>query len=400
MDKSQCNQGYSIIRGGKENIPDTGTLFLKAAGKSDGVPFQLIFGQQIGEGIYLNTGDGVRKLLGIAPGDLTEKMFQDMIEEIIPLSDDVPADRILSRNKFISGDIPSYMAEVLIRLPGGEKKWILDTSVPLFDNDTGKVIGAMGVLYDDNSRRTILEKLVEAKYKAEEIDRLKAAFLHNISHEIRTPLNAIVGFSTLLEEYPESPEKRREYLDIISRSSDHLLEIIDNIVEISKIEAGTIKLCRGNVAIGNLIQNIYRQYSFQASEKDLHFTFSITPEDEGLLIYTDSYKLSQVLKNLVNNAIKFTSEGKVEFGCKHKDTYIEFFVTDTGIGIPAEHQANIFIRFFQGDNSPRRSYGGTGLGLAISKAYVELLGGKIWFTSQPGKGSTFSFIIPSNIGEK
>ena len=398
--KSQYNHGYPISRDEKEKIPDADTFFIQSIEKTDGVPFQLIFGPQIGEGIYLNTGAGVIQLLGIAPGDLTEKLFQEMVEEIIPLADDIPADLSHSRRKFVNGDIKNYIANVRVRLPGGGKRWILDTSVPMTDNETGKVIGAIGVLYDDNSRKHILEKLVEVRNKAEESERLKAAFLHNISHEIRTPLNAIVGFSTLLEEFPESPEKRREYLDIISRSSDHLLEIIDNIVEISKIEARTIRIQRENVDLTMVLRAVYDQFSFAASEKGVVLNYVIMPRDKELTLYTDSYKITQVLRNLVSNALKFTSEGRVEFGCREKVSCIEFFISDTGIGIPVEQQANIFSRFYQGDSTPKRSYGGTGLGLAISKAYIELLGGDIWFTSLQGEGSSFRFTLPLGKGEK
>ena len=345
ISRSQYNHGYPFSRGEEGNIPDTGELHFKAIEHADGVPFQLIFGLQIGEGIYLNTGAGVTQLLGISPEDFTEKLFQDMIEEIIPLSDDIPADPVKSRRKFLNGEIKNYRAEVLVRLPGGEKKWILDTSVPLVDEETGRVLGALGILYNDNDRRQILDKLVEAKDKADETERLKAAFLHNISHEIRTPLNAIVGFSTLLENHLDSPEKRREYLEIIYRSSDHLLEIIDDIVEISKIEAKTVKIFRERVDLNKVLRTVYDQFSFMASEKDIVLNFIVMPGGSEPFIYTDSYKVTQVLRNLVSNALKFTHEGRVVFGYHAKGNYIEFHVSDTGIGISAEQQANIFCRF-------------------------------------------------------
>ncbi len=396
--KSQYNHGYHLSRDEKDKIPDADTFFIQAIENTGGVPYQLIFGPQIGEGIYLNTGAGVTQLLGIAPGDLTETLYQEMIEEIIPLSDDIPADLINSRRKFVNGEITNYMVNVRVGLPCGAKRWILDTSVPMTDDETGKIIGAIGVLYDDNVRKHILEKLVEARNREEESERLKAAFLHNISHEIRTPLNAIVGFSTLLEEYPDSPEKRREYLDIISRSSDHLLEIIDDIVEISKIEAKTVKISREQVNPDKVLHTVYDQYSFMASEKGVEFNFVAIPGGSDLCIYNDGYKVMQILKNLVSNALKFTSEGRVEFGYTVKKNFIEFHISDTGIGIPAEQQKNIFTRFYQGDSTPNRSYGGTGLGLAISKAYVDLLGGDIWFTSRLGEGSVFRFTLPSGNG--
>jgi len=398
--KSQYDHGYHFSRGEEGKISDTGTFDFLVSENADGVPFQLIFGQQIGEGIYLNTGAGVRQLLGISPEDFTEKTFHDMIEEIVPLSDDIPADLLISRRKFINGEIKNYRAEILVKLPGGGKKWILDTSVPMIDDKTGMITGAMGILYDDTTRKHILEKLIEVRNKADDNESLKAAFLHNISHEIRTPLNAIVGFSTLLDEYPDSPEKRREYLDIISRSSDHLMEIVDDIVEISKIEAKTVRISREKVNINNLLSTVYDQYRFLASEKRVVFNYVIIPGGSDPCIYTDSYKVTQILKNLVSNALKFTSEGRVEFGYNVKEKYIEFHVSDTGIGIPTEQQANIFTRFYQGDSTSKRNYGGTGLGLAISKAYIELLGGDILFTSRQGEGSVFRFTVPDErVGE-
>lgn len=398
--KSQYNHGKHLSRDEKEKIPDPGTLTSREKENADGVSFQLIFGPQIGEGVYLNTGDGITQLLGISPEDLTEKLFFEIIEDIIPLTADIPVDPVSSRTKFLNGEIDNYRANVKVRLPGGRKRWILDTSVPIVDDETGKVIGAAGFLYDDNYRKHILEKLVEARNKAEESERLKAAFLHNISHEIRTPLNAIVGFSTLLDEYPQSPEKRREYIEIISRSSDHLLEIIDDIVEISKIEANTIRIERESVDLNNVLRTVYDQNISRASEKGVILEYKTTPSDKPLTLYTDSHKITQVLRNLVNNSLKFTSEGRVEFGYRGKITCIEFYVSDTGIGIPVEQQANIFNRFFQGDSTLKRCYGGTGLGLAISKAYVELLGGDIWFTSRQGEGTTFRFTIPITKGEE
>jgi signal transduction histidine kinase len=392
--KSQYNHGYRPSRDKGESIPDTGNYYSHGIGNADGVPFQLIFGPQIGEGIYLNTGAGITQLLGISPEDFTESRFQEMIEEIIPLSDNIPLDPARSRRKFIKGGIKIYMAELLMRTPGGGRKWILDTSVPLIDEETGMVIGSRGILYDDSHRKKILDTFTEARKKADETEKLKAAFLHNISHEIRTPLNAIVGFSTLLEEYFDSPAKRREYLDIISHSSDHLLAIIDDIMEISKLEAKSVKISRERVDLDLVLWKIYEQFRRMASEKGIKLTYMIPLDSVSPEVYTDGCKVIQVLSNLVSNALKFTHEGRVEYGYRHREGTIEFHVSDTGIGIPAEQQSFIFNRFYQGDSTEKRSYGGTGLGLSISKAYVELLGGDIWFTSVKGKGSVFRFTIP------
>jgi signal transduction histidine kinase len=392
--KSQYNLGFRLDRDEGQGIPDSGVLISRGIANAGGVPFQLIFGPGIGEGTYLNAGAGIKQLLGISPEDFTESLFLEMIEEIIPLSDNIPVDPVKSRRKFIDGRIKSYMAELLMRLPGGGRKWILDTSVPIFDEETGRVIGSSGVLYDDSTRKQILDSLVLARRQEGETERLKAAFLHNISHEIRTPLNAIVGFSTLLGEYLESSEKCREYLDIISSSSDHLLEIIDNIMEISKLEAKSVAVGSKRVDLDLVLWKIYELLRHTAAEKGLELKYVVMTDSGNPEVWTDGYKIIQVLRNLVGNALKFTCKGKVEYGYRRKGGTIEFFVSDTGIGIPAEQHDKVFSKFYQDDMTEKRSYGGTGLGLAISKAYIELLGGDIWFTSIVGKGSVFRFTIP------
>jgi signal transduction histidine kinase len=392
--KSQYDHGYQPGRGEEGRIPDAGAFYCQAIENADGVPFQLIFGSQIGEGIYLNSGAGITQLLGIPPEDFTEKLFYEMTEAIIPLSDDIPADPALSRRKFLKGEIKNYRAEILVNTLLGEKKWIRDTSVPLIDEETGNVIGALGILYDDNAQKLLLENLLKARQDADESERMKASFLHNLSHEIRTPLNAIVGFSTLLKEYLDSPQKRTEYLDIISNSSDHLLQIIDDIVEITKIEAKTVKVSMEKVNLISLLQTVYEQFSHMDAEKGVVLNYVVMPGSNEPDICTDGYKVARVLRNLVSNALKFTHEGRVEFGYRNNGRKIEFWVSDTGIGIAPEQQANIFSMFYQGDTTTKRIYGGTGLGLAIAKAYVELLGGEIWFTSGKGEGSVFRFTVP------
>jgi signal transduction histidine kinase len=392
--KSRYNQVYHISREEEEKFPDADAFYYQAIENAEGVPFQLIFGQKPGDGFYLNTGAGITQLLGISPGDLTEKLFYGMIEEIVPLSKELPADISELRRKFINGEIKSYKVELLVRTADGKKKWIRDSSLPLINEDTGKVIGAFGIFYDITDARLNPGRINRLRKNEDECDTLKAAFLHNISHEIRTPLNAIVGFSTLLGEAPDGPDRRQEYLDTISRNADHLLEIIDDIVEMSKIEAKTIKISKGKVNLNQILRRVYNQFSAEASDKSIRLGFTAPPDGIDTEIYTDSFKISQVLRNLVGNAFKFTTKGKVEFGYSLKEKKVEFYVSDTGIGIPEEHQPSVFSRFYQVDRTPSRSYTGTGLGLAISKAYVELLGGEIWFTSQPGEGSVFRFTLP------
>ncbi len=390
FDKLQYNSGYRAGENGVKSH-DPGELLDRVIENAGLVPFSLIFEDSSGDTNYSGVGSGITELLGIAPADFTEKAFEGMIEKIVPLSEDNPADMSEVHLKFRNGELESYNAEILVRTAGNGRKWIRYSSLPLIDEETGKAAGASGILYDITGCILYREKIKE---KEDEYDILKANLLRNISHEIRTPLNAIVGFSALLVEHVDFPARRKEYLDIITRNSDHLLEIIDDIMEISKIDAKMIKIRKDKVNLNSALRKVYDQFRRKASAKEV--LLSIEPEhDTGEAdVYTDWYKLTEVLGNLVGNALKFTFEGRVEFGYSVKEGKIEFYVSDTGAGIPFDQQAKIFSRFFQGDSTSSRSYGGTGMGLAITKAYVELLGGEIWFISHPGEGSVFRFTIP------
>jgi CheY-like chemotaxis protein/nitrogen-specific signal transduction histidine kinase len=246
---------------------------------------------------------------------------------------------------------------------------------------------------DISSRKHAETELIKAKEKAEESDRLKSAFLQNISHEIRTPLNAIIGFAALLNEPGLDGESRKSYTEIITQSSDQLLAIVIDIIEISNIQAGIFKLDKSELNLNSFMDNVFNQFNGKI-KKNIKFTFrKILPDNESNIL-TDGKKLGQVLANLLSNAFKFTSKGKVEFGYTLKDNNIMFYVSDTGIGIAENHHSMIFDHFYQVEPLAASLYEGTGLGLSISKAYVELLGGKIWLRSEPGKGSVFYFTIP------
>jgi PAS domain S-box-containing protein len=242
----------------------------------------------------------------------------------------------------------------------------------------------------------INEELNEAKLNAEESYRLKSAFLANMSHEIRTPMNGIIGFSELLKS-PKLPEEKREYYaGIVIDSSKQLLTIVNDILDISQIETGKVSLVYEDVVINDLINNLFAFFEPQSTSKEIKL-LSHKPLSNSLsTIRTDKTRLRQVLTNLLNNAIKFTSEGHIKFGYKVIDGYIEFFVEDTGIGIPEDLYEKVFEPFRQAELEISNQYGGTGLGLTISRKLVELLGGKIWLESQWGKGSVFYFTLPHN----
>jgi PAS domain S-box-containing protein len=250
------------------------------------------------------------------------------------------------------------------------------------------------IFHDITDHKTTEDELIRSKERAEESDRLKTAFLHNVSHEIRTPMNAIVGFTTLLSEPGITPEDHRSYIDIITQSSNHLLSIVTDIIEISNVEAGKMKLNLTKTDIRTVFENLNFQFSPVAISKGLEFICRMPQSDTDSNFYTDSTKLIQVLSNLLSNALKFTSKGSIEFGYRRYDETLEFYVSDTGIGIPEDHRFKIFDRFYQVDSRQSREHEGTGLGLSLSKAYIEFLGGKIWFTSEVGRGSSFFVTIP------
>ena len=255
----------------------------------------------------------------------------------------------------------------------------------------------ISAIRDFSDRIKFENELIIAKDKAEESDRLKTAFLQNMSHEIRTPLNAICGFAGLLNEsLPD--DTLNSYVQVIQNSSNQLLSIVTDILTISSLETRQEKVNIQNSSVNLLITQLYSIFSQQATKQNISFSYHLSLPDEQSEIYTDSTKLTQVLSNLLANALKFTNEGYVEFGYQkvHENDLpmLRFFVKDSGIGIVKEFHHKIFERFRQADLTISQYYGGTGLGLAISKAFVELLGGKIWLESEPGRGSTFYFSIP------
>jgi PAS domain S-box-containing protein len=299
----------------------------------------------------------------------------------------------LDDKKVISSGKPIYEVEEDFVNSNGDRKWILTTKVPLVDKN-GRITGLVGIGHDITTRRKNEEELIMARDKAEESDRLKTAFLHNISHEIRTPMNAIFGFSTILDEPDIDVPTRKSYLDIIVQSCNHLLSIVTDIVEMSNIEANIVKIEKKEINVNSTLNSICDQFLLKADEKKIKLTCISGLSDSDASVLTDNTKLTQILSNLINNAIKFTDNGYIKTECVKKDGFLEFSVTDTGIGIPKKSQKRIFDRFYKVQNDVSRIYEGTGLGLSISKSYIDILGGKIWLDSDTGKGSTFYFTIP------
>ena len=267
---------------------------------------------------------------------------------------------------------------------------------PLPDNCVG--ISFENISEQMKARKAIVEnnfQLKTAKEKAEESDRLKSAFLANMSHEIRTPMNGIMGFSMMLADNSLPNDTRETYLKIINSSCEQLLHLVNDIIDISKIEAGQIDLSESSFDLKELFDEVFSFYSLTIQEKGIGFVIELSEIlSEKHVIVSDRIKLRQLLDNLLSNAIKFTQTGKIIFRYEIAGDYFKIEIEDTGIGIQEDFQAIIFERFRQVETSYTKKYGGTGLGLAITKAYIEKMGGKIWVRSEPGKGSTFSFILP------
>ncbi len=289
-----------------------------------------------------------------------------------------------------------------------EKIWVHVSCSPVF-NDKNEETGMIGVFQDisdrkktENERNILTRELVLAKEKAEESDRLKSAFLANISHEIRTPMNGILGFAELLKTPDLTPDAQNRYIHIIEQSGKRMLNIINDIVDISKIEAGQMIIHMEETNVNQLLKDLLVFFTPEANSKGLKLSLSMKLTDEKSIIQTDHTKLAQILSNLIKNAIKFTKSGSIEFGYNSNGvttlhaTSLQFFVKDTGVGIPEDQIDMIFERFRQGSVSLTRAYEGAGLGLSISKAFVNMLGGKIWVESEPDDGSTFFFDLPLN----
>jgi len=248
------------------------------------------------------------------------------------------------------------------------------------------------------------QELEEAKEKAEESDRLKSAFLANMSHEIRTPMNGIMGFSQVLLNAETTKEKQNKFLEIIHSRSKHLLQIINDIVDISKMEANQFSIHKESFNVNDLFNELYDTYQTDKtsySKSNLSIDVDLSLNRENSFIFTDKQRLRQILTNLISNAIKFTDQGSILFGYKkYTNDQLLFYVKDTGIGISPENHKSIFDRFRQVDDTSNRNHDGTGLGLTISKNLAELLGGELWLESTKGNGSTFYFTIPYQTAEK
>lgn len=336
------------------------------------------------DGTYVDINDGFTNIMGYSKEDVIGVKSTDIQIWAIPEDRDKLIEG-LRKNGHVNN------LESVFRAKDGSLKTALMSAQIIYINKEPHILN---ITRDFSQRKEMENELILAKEKAEESDKLKTSFLNNMSHEIRTPLNGILGFSNMLNNQGVDDNTRQHYLGIIQKNSDRLIAIIEAIINISTIESGQEVVSEIQTNIYEVLDNIYQEFKSRTNQSQIHLNYRTSLSLHDAHVMTDQSKLIQILTQLLDNAFKFTDSGTIEMGCSIKDDTLLFSVSDTGIGIKAEFHKVVFDRFRKINDNPKREYGGNGLGLAISKAYVELLGGKMWLESEPGKGSTFYFAIP------
>ena len=356
------------------------------------------------DGVYLSVNESFARSRNLAPDEIMGKTDLELYPAEIAVKYRQEDKEVMSKHR------EHFYYEKTGSL------WFETFKAPI-SNKAGEIIGVSGISLEITERkqaeeeirayskklaeqneilRTINDELVRAKEKAEESDKLKSSFLANMSHEIRTPMNAILGFANLLKNKNFSDERKVTFVDIINSKSKQLLQIITDIIDISKIEAGQISIFNKNFPINSLIRELHVSFDniIKQDNRPIKINYTLGLTDGEDCIFSDKIRIEQILSNFLSNAYKFTEAGIIELGYKIEDNAITFFVKDTGIGIAPKEQVFIFDRFRQADPSYSRSYSGTGLGLAISKGLAERMKGQIYVESEISKGSVFFLKLP------
>ncbi len=343
-----------------------------------------------------------RSLLEVSEYTFDELTEKNLFDIFVPLESKEQLSLLFS--KALSGDESALNFEAEFLTKSGTRLLVSFNCTLLKDED-GKISGVAGIGENITKRRQTEAELLMSKIKAEESDKLKSIFLANMSHEIRTPMNSIMGFSGLLGEKDLSDDSKNQYIDIIKSSSTRLLQLINDIIDLSKIEAKQLSVNLSECNLSELLSNSiesFRKSELLLKKPGIKLVLNLPEEIDRIKFLTDGVRVQQVLDNLVSNAIKYSLRGRIEVGCEiisnNGSEVIEIYIKDTGIGISPEMQEIVFERFRQVEEG--RYHEGAGLGLSISKGIVELLGGKIWFTSEVNIGSTFYFTIPYIIAKE
>ncbi len=341
-------------------------------------------------GIITDVNKQMEALTGCTRDELIGAPFKDCFTD--PARAEAGIKRVL-----VEKSITDY--ELTARARDGKQTVVSYNATTFYDRNR-KLQGVFAAARDVTDRKRFEQELQLAKAAAESASRTKSDFLASMSHEIRTPMNAIMGIADLLAKTKLTAEQDR-FVQIFRRSGDNLLNLINDILDLSKVEASQLDLERTGFSLSDHLEKVFEMVEPRAQEKGLSLTCEIAPSVSNELV-GDPMRLRQVLMNLLGNAIKFTETGSVTLKVERQadgaiPAALQFTVTDTGIGIPAQKLPLIFERFTQADSSTTRRFGGSGLGLTISKRLVELMGGRIWVTSEEGQGSTFAFSVPFEI---
>jgi len=330
-----------------------------------------------------------------------EKYINKKSEDIVGLSEydlfqKTDATGYLKSDRLIIQTLEPERSTNWIEYSNGQRNLVYTLKTPYFDSDNN-LMGIIGISRDITEMEETRQRLILAKEKAEESDRLKTAFLANMSHEIRTPMNAIIGFSDLLAEDDLTEDDKVDFISKIKNAGRSLMALINDIIDIAKIEAGQLKVSESACDINQILKDLlgtFEELKNVSGKKGISLNLILPDNSNKLMAMTDPMRLQQILTNLLSNALKFTEFGSIEFGYTNQSDILSFYVKDSGIGILRSKQKLLFQRFSQLDPSTTRKYGGTGLGLAISKNLADLLGGTIGMESNPGKGALFYFTIP------
>ena len=358
----------------------------------ENMPFYIFFTDRHHR--YLRVNSMMARLLRVAHPD--EAIGKDNSEFF---SKRVARKMLEEDRSIINTGMPIINKIVYFEDEGVNGFWMEKNKIAIND-ERGITTMIAGIFKDVSGMMKIENELKRARDQAQESDRLKTSFLANMSHEIRTPMNGILGFTNLLRDPNLSDEQKDIYLKHIDHSSNQLLNIVDDIIDISKIESRQLKISNKPVRINAILDEIYSSFFHRIrgdapGQKKVDFNLKKGNESLDFTIVTDDFRLSQIFNNLIGNALKFTSEGHITFGYSIKNKrYIEFFVSDSGIGIPTDKRDLIFDRFGQVGPSEVHQQSGTGLGLPISKSLVKLMGGEMWVESKEGEGTTLFFTLP------